>query len=346
MFATCSLHAHRPGRLIARLVALAVVCGLASGAAARAAWCAETPRDGLVLEYRFEGNAADSSGSHRDGTLAGQPRFVPGRTGQCVELDGRGTYIECGTTFAELGQTFTIECWVNPAAQQHLYADLFGNHGHGGYGFAVEQDKTNANRFYFGYGAGGGQWILTRAIQLMAGKWQHLAVVKTANDTKFYLNGVPVAVTKNSTPMLPSPNMLRVGDSINDAGRCFQGKIDEFRVWNKALTQFDLGFTPEEKLAAFAQVVTFRCAPVEPDRGAVAGQPAWQFAFDEALAPCLPAEVTEFVLELAAEDWRGGEAMKLPALHLPRAAGFRAMCRAALQPGFYAVHGQPWLTAA
>ena len=59
---------------------LAMVWSLAGGAITRAARVAGE-RDGLVLEYRFDGSAADSSSNQRDGTAHGKPQFVPGKVG-------------------------------------------------------------------------------------------------------------------------------------------------------------------------------------------------------------------------------------------------------------------------
>ena len=81
---------------------LAVVGALAGGAFPQAARAAGT-REGLVLEYRFEGSAADSSGGKCDGAMHGRPQFVPGKVGQCVQLDGQQDYIDSGTTLGLLG---------------------------------------------------------------------------------------------------------------------------------------------------------------------------------------------------------------------------------------------------
>lgn len=62
---------------------------LLGGAAASTAIAATQPREGLVVECRFEGNAIDSSGSQRHGTIHGRPWFAAGKSGQCIVLDGR-----------------------------------------------------------------------------------------------------------------------------------------------------------------------------------------------------------------------------------------------------------------
>ena len=294
-----------------------------------------------MLEYRFEGSAADTSPGKHDGTLHGKPRFVPGKIGQCIALDGQQDYVDCGTTLADLGQTFTVECWVNPADRQNLHADIFGNHNHDGSGFVVEQEGHNTNRFAGAYGAGGSRWIGTRPVSLAAGKWQHLALVKTPEAVRLHLNGIPVAVAASDAPMAASPLALRVGDSIGEVRRCFRGRIDEFRVWKKAVTEFDLGLSPEEKLVAFAQAIRVRVQSARPAERAPSAKAAWSFALDELIVPCIPVAVEEVVVEMEAEDWRSGDRVGLPPVRLTRASGFKAEFSPPLQPGYYRVRHTP-----
>ncbi len=137
-------------------LAFVIVCGVLAAAVFPDALPATEQREGLAIEYRFEGNAADGSGNSLHGTIHGRPQFVPGKAGQCVQLDGQQDYIDSGTTLADLGQTFTIECWVNPAEHQNPYVDIFGNHSGGGYGFVVEQSADNTYCFAGAYGGGEG----------------------------------------------------------------------------------------------------------------------------------------------------------------------------------------------
>jgi hypothetical protein len=319
-----------------------MLCSLAGGEIPQAAG-AEEAREGLVLEYRFEGSAADSSGSKRDGTIHGKPLFVPGKVGRCVQLDGQHDYIDSGTTLADLGQKFTVECWVNPADRQNVHADIFGNHSHGGFGFVVEQDAGNANQFAGAYGAGSGQWISTRPVMLAAGKWQHLALVKTPAELRLYVNSIPVAAAKNSAPMLRSPLTLRIGQSIGEIRRSFRGQIDEFRVWRKAVTEFDLGLSPEEKLEVFARALRIQVRSPGPSESAPEPKASWGFALDELLAACIPAGVQEILLEMQAEDWRNGDPVTLPPVRLVRPSGFKAEFSPPLAPGYYRVRYRPYL---
>jgi hypothetical protein len=48
-------------------------------------------------------------------------------------------------------------------------------------------------------------------VPLAAGRWQHVALVKTRAELQFYLNGVLVAAEQDSAPARPSPMPVAVG---------------------------------------------------------------------------------------------------------------------------------------
>ena len=105
-----------PGRaypLVAVLALAAAIVVAIPVRPARAAAGATADRDGLLLEYRFEGQLEDASGGNHRGKLAGTPVFAAGREGQCLSLDGTGAFVDSGTNLPSLKDTFTIECWVD-----------------------------------------------------------------------------------------------------------------------------------------------------------------------------------------------------------------------------------------
>ena len=302
---------------------LAMLCGLVGAAMARPACSEPAGRVGLVLEYRFEGNAADSSGNKHDGTIHGNPRFVAGRVGQCLALDGQKDYIDCHTALADAGQTFTVECWVNPAESQNSNANVFGNHFHGAFGVTLEQDGGNTNRFAAHYGAGSGKWVSTRPLRLIPGRWQHVAVVKTSREMRLYLNGIPTAIVRDAAPLAVSPITFRIGQSLGETSRCFRGMIDDFRIWNKAIADFRVALPPREMAEALAEALSF-VVTTSPPIAPLAGEEATvMFAMDESLAPLLPGNVNEIVLSFQLEDVFGNPHKDLPQLTLTRESGFR-----------------------
>ena len=139
-----------------------VTCVLAAaGRTAGGAEVAKTAdRAGLALELPFEGDLVDTSGAKHACTSRGTVAFVDGRQGKCASFDGR-SWVDTGLLQKELGEEFTVECWVNPGMDQGPHADVFGNHVPEGLGFVLQQDGANTNEFLAAYGAGAGRWVTT-----------------------------------------------------------------------------------------------------------------------------------------------------------------------------------------
>ena len=220
------------------LVLISLGCvALAGGAEADRGRGAAADRSALRLELLFEGDLADTSGSDRTCTARNAVTFAEGKRGQCASFDG-SAWIDTGFLQEQLGSEFTVECWVNPGAQQTPHADIFGNHVGEGLGFVLQQDGSSINDFAVAYGAGAGRWVITDAVPLTAGCWQHVAFVKTAEELRFYVNGVLVADQQDPAPVRPSPMPVAVGLGYTAPERCFRGLIDDFRIWSRVLTDF------------------------------------------------------------------------------------------------------------
>ncbi len=265
-----------------RTLAAAPVCLFSLAVLATLAICllghaAEEPARGKpVLEFLFEGNLADTSESQRACTSQGAVTFVDGRQGKCASFDGR-SWLDTAFPQKELGDEFTVECWVNPGKQQSEHADVFGNHVGEGVGFVLQQNAANTNQFLAAYGAGGGRWVTTDAVRLVAGRWQHVALVKTREDLRVYLNGVLVVAEQDPAPARPSPMPVAVGLGYSDQQRCFRGLIDDFRIWNKALTDF--GHAGIDPTAARETRSRLRDGTPRPAAGALTE--SWTLATDD-----------------------------------------------------------------
>jgi len=261
----------------------------------------DADRSRPVVELLFDGDCTDTSASPCTCTAHGTLAFVAGRRGPCASFDGR-SWIETSLSPSQLGDPFTVECWVNPGPQQSPYADIFGNHVSESLGFVLQQDGANTNEYVAAYGAGGGRWVLTDAVPLVPGRWQHVALVKTPEDLRFYLNGVLVASERDPAPARPSPNPVAVGLGYTDPARCFRGLVDEFRVWNRALTDFGhAGIDP-------AAARETRAQGLDSLPRAAAGEPiqTWTLASDDTrmtLGVTAQGELTVRELSCPAAGW-------------------------------------------
>jgi hypothetical protein len=69
--------------------------------------------------------------------------------------------------------------------------------------------------------------------------WTHLAGTYDGATLRLYVNGVQVSSRSPSGPIAVSTNPLQMGgDSIY--GQYFQGRIDEVRVYNRALSATEI----------------------------------------------------------------------------------------------------------
>lgn len=178
---------------------------------------------------------SDSSGNGHTGVIYnGGLRSSAGKSGHALTADGVDDYADTSTYFPELGSQFSVSFWVDPGAAQGADADIFGN-CNGYYGMAFQQSGATANLFGFSYGNGTAQ-VNSSAVQLNAGKWQHIAIVKDENYCYTYLNSYAAAVSSCATSMAPNPGFnLTIARGFSP-GSAFNGTIDDFRVYSRALT--------------------------------------------------------------------------------------------------------------
>jgi hypothetical protein len=197
-----------------------------------------TSSTGPIAWYQFEGNANDSSGNGRNGTLVNGPTFVAGRVGQAVNLDGSNDHVSLPAGIVNGLSNFTIATWVRldtTSAWRRVFD--FGT-GTTVNMFLTPQSDTNALRFAITTsGPAGEQQINGPA--LPTGVWKHVAVTKSGNLGTLYVDGVQVG---QNTGMTLSPSSLGnttqnwIGRSEYAADPFLDGQIDQFRVYNRALS--------------------------------------------------------------------------------------------------------------
>jgi hypothetical protein len=97
-------------------------------------WTRADVREGLLLKYAFVGDANHT-------TVNGSALYGEGRVGQGMVFGG-DDWVDTGMVLPST-DTFTIECWMNPASTQVAGADIFGNHADGGANGMVLQQEAN-----------------------------------------------------------------------------------------------------------------------------------------------------------------------------------------------------------
>jgi len=181
---------------------------------------------------------------------------------QLLSLDGVDDYVARTLPGVVKSQTITIAAWVMLnrdtviKTQTIVAAQGRGDHSDGR-GVSLNVSGNREIDFIIGIGEGDHQYLYGFT-KMATGTWYYLAATYDGAIRKVYLNGIEDGSSPFSTPIewddkppgnFPDPAQLYFGaqhDNANTRGNTvpnlyfFNGKIDEIRIWNRALTQAEI----------------------------------------------------------------------------------------------------------
>ncbi len=233
---------------------------------------------GLVGSYSFDeikaGKVANGADAKTPGGAVEGPKLVPGKLGQAVELTGENGFTFPGVGHFTRDDPFTLSLWVRTPAPtpravlvHHSQAPI--DAGSRGYELLLEDGKV---AFGLHHMWPGNSLKVRSKTAIPTGAWAHITATydgsSSAVGAKLYLDGKPLEVdvirdklTKDIT-YGGEPN-LAVGYRFRDNG--FKGGlVDEFRVYNRALTAAEIVSEPSDE----ALFEYFVCAIHEPSKKA------------------------------------------------------------------------------
>ena len=195
---------------------------------------------GLVALYAMDGNAQDSSGNGYHGTINGNVSYETGYAGQALVMNGIDTYVDLpiGTELSTMTDT-TVATHLYFGGGTGAWQRVFDfGAGTSRYMFFCPRTGTAGNMVFVVRGSTGAEQIVDGPTALSVG-WHHVAVTidTQATTTTIYVDGEPVA--SGGTAQLPRD--MGVTDQ-NWIGRSqypdalFLGSIDDFRIYNRALS--------------------------------------------------------------------------------------------------------------
>ncbi len=187
--------------------------------------------EGLIAYYPFTGNANDLSGNEHHGTNFGATlttdRF--GNADNAYDFDGSSDYMNLGNWFNY--QDFTISMWVNRETIGANWIVLIDNNHP--YNWVIQSYQTS-NDFSFGLYPDGG---VDFTIEL--NQWDHVVCIKSGTSIKSYIDGVfQNESTMSSTVNYSNPNLFI--SRWGGGGRFFDGKIDDIRMFDRALSDNEI----------------------------------------------------------------------------------------------------------
>lgn len=217
---------------------------LVSGQAAYAASTAGCFDTDTVLYLRA--NGTDASTTFRDYSATGRTITAQADTqvdtaqskfgGASALFDGTGDYASAPDSDDwNLGSgAFTVEAWVrfnNIAAAREIVGQFDTNNQRG---WTLDWNNTNELRLlYTTDGTAGTQTIETFSWTPSTGVWYHVAITRSGNDLKAFIDGTQIGTTKtlsatifNSSSVLTIGAILSTGSPIN----LMNGWLDDIRI--------------------------------------------------------------------------------------------------------------------
>jgi len=185
-----------------------------------------------VAWWKLDGDALDSSGNNLNGTLHGNPQWIPGVYGEALDFDG-DDYVTIDGYKGVLGtQAFTITAWIKASSNGEIIG--WGSSGDGN----RAEFRVNGDRLRYESGGGNVQADTT----VTDNQWHHAAVTIPANaqyvDVTIYLDGKDDTQPESDTDVVhPLSNYDAImGQRYNRDGRWYTGAIDDLRIYEGVLT--------------------------------------------------------------------------------------------------------------
>ncbi len=194
----------------------------------------------LVAHYTFDGNTNDSSGNANTASATGSPTFIAGKFGSALNLSGASQYAMVPAGIMASVTNFTIAAWVNWSggnAWQRIFD--FGNNTTQ-YMFLTPGSGSGTLRFAITTNGPGAEQIVETS-PLPVSQWEHVAVTCSGNTARLYTNGIFAASgTVTIPPASFNPALNNLGMSQYPADPLFNGKLDEFYIYNYALSDTEV----------------------------------------------------------------------------------------------------------
>jgi len=211
-----------------------------------------SPPSGLVAWWPGEGNASDLAGAN-NGALVGGVTFVTGEVGEAFSFDGYSGYIDVSNTPGmDFGTNdFSIACWIRLASldagpgggREIIHKSVGDVPSNRNYTYFLEYDAGPALRFRVSDTNSVNDLTITNP--LSTGVWYHVAAVRMGNTNQIYLNGLLLSQQVSGSNINSGIGGTAYIGEIAPNGipltRFFDGQIDELSLFNRALSQSEIG---------------------------------------------------------------------------------------------------------
>jgi hypothetical protein len=216
-----------------------------------------------VAWYKFDGNANDSAGvAHQ---TRGNPTYTQGVYGQAISFDGLEDAVEIANTaavFSKISTAITIAFWQYGAdSPYHTDTLCCSNYTYGEDNPAIAVNLgcwRRPGKYFWDCGR---PWSFEnqlsgnhRYASEWMGRWNHWAFIKNAEagTMQIYLNGVLYDSRTGTNTTISGITSFEIGNGWYGG---YDGLIDDFRIYDYALTQPEIAYVATNGTGIFDQTL-------------------------------------------------------------------------------------------
>ena len=175
-----------------------------------------------VSEIRFDENSGDEfadSISEKSGSIGGG-EWVAGALGSALQFTAESDGAEIARDF-EIGNEMTFSAWVRADEYQNSRIASVGRH-------SLQQDIKRGWKAVFEIGDKR-MSAVWKDQTLYIGEWYHLVATFDGKKIRIFVNGVEENYQNVEGDLISNDEPIVLGEN-------FAGSIDEFKIWNRALS--------------------------------------------------------------------------------------------------------------
>ena len=276
---------------------------------------------GLVACYQMEeGNGTaifDGSPAGNDGTTAGGPTWVTGRTGSyALSLDGTTQSVSIADDDSlDLTSAFTIAGWIMPGKAGTQYVFKKADHDFID-GYELSLSSTSSVFFRINQKESGDDYRIdsTTPYPTNGSTWMHVAATYTGGTMRLYINGVQEGGDKAAPAPAVNTLPLTLGTQASFI-RYFQGAMDDVRLYERALNLDEIEVLalqkpvvkgiPDQSIAEGASFAPINLDDYVTDANHTDSEMTWSYSGIIALS----VEIVDRVATITTPDadWNGSE---------------------------------------
>jgi arylsulfatase A-like enzyme len=251
-------------------------------------FAAPIPTDNLLGYWKLDEmngtTTVDNSGNGNNGALVGNPAWTAGKVNGALNFNGTTDYVNIPDSPKFDMKDFSVSAWINIGTNGTVGSRIVGQRelsSPPGWGLRVTNNKLNA------------QLPLDYVTPTPFGpllndnKWHHIAMTRDTVQGKitFWVDGISVGTqTSTSTATYAVAAPLIIGANNGGIG-FFPGKIDDVRIYGKALTASEVEAMhaapiPTDNLLGYWKLDEMNGTTTvdnsgNGNNGALVGNPAW-----------------------------------------------------------------------